>query len=168
VIKLDLNSLSLLVLTDTLIGPAIALGSLITVCWKAVWFVYGPSEGHIVHLRPVGRPHGSLYGSSTVCRKAAWFIYSPSAGHIVHSRSVGRPYSSFTVCRKAVQFILRTISRTHGQLGAPFGRQPRRYLRKEFPTHFCILWFYFYAFFVFYSFIKANYGGYTQAVLFFK
>ena len=86
----------------------------------------------MVHLWPVGRPYGSLYGSSMICRKAAWFIYGPSAGHTVHLRPVGRPYGSFTACRKAVRLILRTISRTHGQLGAPFRRQPKRYLGRDF------------------------------------
>ena len=84
-----------------------------------------------VHLQPVGRPYGSLYSSSMVCRKAAWFIYGPSAGHTVHLRPVGRPYGSSTAYQKAVRLILRTISRTHGQLGAPFRRQPRRYLRRD-------------------------------------
>src|ERR1700729_4419965 len=33
---------------------------------------------------------------------------------------------------KAVRLILQTVSRTYGQLGAPFGRQPRRHLRGDF------------------------------------
>ena len=81
----------LLVFTDTLIGPATAPGSKL----------HGPtfrSETNgvlTVHLRPVRRPYGSLYGSSMVCRKAAWFTYGPSAGHTAHLRPVGRPYGLF-------------------------------------------------------------------------
>ena len=72
----------------------------------------------------------------------------------------------------AVRFILQAVSRSHGQFGAPFGKQPRRHLGRDF------LWISLYIFvflvlflcisFVFYGFTKANYGGYTQAVLFFK
>jgi len=56
---------------------------------------------------------------------------------------------------QSVRFILRAVSRTYGQLKVPFGRQPRRYLRRDF---LCIS-------FVFYSPIKSNYGGYIQVGL---
>ena len=63
---------------------------------------------------------------------------------MVHLRPVGRPYGLFTARWKAVQFTLRTVSRTYGQLKAPSGRQPRRHLRRDF---LCIS-------FVFYGFVK--------------
>ena len=73
---------------------------------------------------------------------------------MVYLRPIGRPYGSFTARRKAVWFILRTISRTYGQLKAPFGRQPKRHSRRDFLRisfmfygfifmyFFCVLWFY--------------------------
>ena len=73
---------------------------------------------------------------------------------MVHLWPVGRPYGSSTACWKAVRFTLQTVSRTYGQLGAPFGRQPRRYLGRDFLRisfmfygfifmyFFCVLWFY--------------------------
>ena len=68
---------------------------------------------------------------------------------MVRLRPVGRLYGSFTARWKAVRFIvrftLRTVSRTYRQLGAPFGRQPRRYLGRNF---LCIS-------FVFYGSIEA-------------
>src|SRR6266700_1257396 len=45
-----------------------------------LWFIYGPSEGRMVHLRPVGRPHGSF----TARRKAALLNYGPLEGRTVH------------------------------------------------------------------------------------
>ena len=108
-------------------------------------YVYGPLEGRTVHLRPIRRPYGSSYGSFTVCRKAVRFIYGLSEGCIVYPRPVRRPYGPFTARQKAVRFILRTVSRTYGQLKAPFARQPRRHLRRDF---LCIS-------FIFYSSIKA-------------
>ena len=51
---------------------------------------------------------------------------------MVHLRSVRRLYGLFTARWKAVWFILRAVSRTHGQLEAPFGRQPRRHLGRDF------------------------------------
>ena len=64
-------------------------------------------------------------------------------------RSVGRPYGSSTARWKAVWFIVRftlwTVSRTYSQPGALFGRQPRRYLGRNF---LCIS-------FVFYGSIEA-------------
>ena len=55
---------------------------------------------------------------------------------MVRLRPVRRPYGSFTARWKAIRFIvrftLRTVSRTYGHCGAPFGRQPRRYLRRNF------------------------------------
>ena len=117
-----------------------------TVYQKAVRFNYGPLEGYTVHLWSVGR----LYGSFTIYRKAVRFIYGLSEGCMVHLRPVGRPYGSSTACRKAVRFTLRTVSRTHGQFGAPFIRQPRRHLRRDF---LCI-------FFYIFLFYESNYGGY--------
>jgi hypothetical protein len=64
---------------------------------------------------------------------------------VVYLRPVRRPYGSFTARWKAVRFILRTVNRTYGQLRAPFGRQPRRHLGRDF---LCIS-------FVFYGSIKA-------------
>ena len=64
---------------------------------------------------------------------------------MVHPRPVRRPYGPFTARQKAVRFILRTVSRTHGQLKAPFGRQPKRHLRRDF----------LYISFVFYGSIEA-------------
>ena len=75
---------------------------------------------------------------------------------MVHLRPVGRPYGSSTARWKAVRFILRTVSRTYDQLGAPFGRQPRRHLRRDF---LCIS-------FVFYSSIKAITGAIYKWVYF--
>ena len=49
---------------------------------------------------------------------------------MVYLRPVRRPYGLFTACWKAARFILRTVSRTYGQLGAPFGRQHRGHLRR--------------------------------------
>jgi len=51
---------------------------------------------------------------------------------MVHLRPVGRPYGLFMARWKAVRFILRAVSRTYGQLKAPFGRQPRRRLGRDF------------------------------------
>jgi hypothetical protein len=51
---------------------------------------------------------------------------------MVYLRPIGRPYGSFTAYWKAVRFILRTVSRTYGQLRAPFRRQPRGHLRRDF------------------------------------
>ena len=86
------------------------------------------NEALAVHLRPIRRP----YGSSMVCRKAVRFIYGLLEDCTVHLRPVGRPYSSTTARWKAVRFIIRfilqTVSRTYGQLRAPFRRQPRRHL----------------------------------------
>src|SRR5436853_3114380 len=114
-----------------------------TARWKAVrfivQFIYSLSEGCMVRLWPVGRP----YGLSTARWKVVRFIYGPLEGRTVYLRPVRRPYGLsyglFTACRQAIRF-------NYGQLGAPFGRQPRRYLRKEFPMYFCSLWFYFYVF----------------------
>ena len=64
---------------------------------------------------------------------------------MVHLRPAGRPYGSSTARWKAVRFILRTVSRAYGQLGAPFGRQPRRHLGRDF----------IYISFVFYGSVKA-------------
>ena len=65
---------------------------------------------------------------------------------MVYLRPIGRPYGTFTACWKAVQFILRTVSRTYGQLKVPFGRQPRRHLGRDFlyisfilPLYFTVL-----------------------------
>src|ERR1700722_3875156 len=68
----------------------------------------------------------------TVYRKTIWFIYGLSEGYMVHLRSVRRPYGSFTARWKAVRLTLRTVSRTHGQLKALFGRQHGRYLGRNF------------------------------------
>jgi len=68
---------------------------------------------------------------------------------MVYLRPVRRPYGSFTACWKAVRFTLRTVSRTYGQLRAPFGRQSRKHLRRDF----------LYISFVFYSPIKAITGA---------
>ena len=57
----------------------------------------------------------------------------------VHLRPAKRPYDSFTARRKAVRFTLQTVSRTYGQLGAPFGRQPRRHLGRNFVCISCVL-----------------------------
>ena len=98
---------------------------------------------------------------------------------MVYLQSVKRLYSLFTAYRKTIWSIygllegrtvhLRTISRTYGQLRAPFKRQPRRYLGRDFlRISFIFYSFILYISFVFYGFIKANYRGYTQAVLFLK
>ena len=75
-------------------------------------------------------------------------------GRTVRLRPIGRPYGSFTARRKAVRFILRTVSRTYGQFGALFARQPRRHLRRDF---LCI--------FVFYSFISCVFLLYFSVLL---
>ena len=93
-------------------------------------------------------------------------------GRTVRLRPIGRPYGSFTARWKAVRFILRTVSRAYGQLRAPhFGR-----ISYVFPLCFIVLslrislifYGFIFIYFAFYSFTKANYGGYIQAVLFFK
>jgi hypothetical protein len=90
----------------------------------------------------------------------------------VHLRPIGGLYGSFTARRKAVRFILRTISRTYDQLRAPFRRQGISYIFLYFIVLFLRISFIFYGFifiyFAFYSFTKVNYGGYIQAVLFFS
>src|SRR6266567_1079690 len=89
-----------------------------------------------------------------------WFVYGPSEGRTVYLRPVGRPYGSFTARWKAVRFIvrftLRAVSRTYGQLGAPFGRQPRRYLGRNF---LCIS-------FVFTVLLKQLWRLYTSGFIF--
>src|SRR3984957_8413103 len=93
----------------------------------------------------------SQYSLLTAHRKAVRFIYSPLEGRTAHLQSIGRPYSPFTARWKAVRFILRTISRTHSQLGAPFGRQPRRHLRRNFLCiSFAFYGFISYIFYIFY------------------
>ena len=77
---------------------------------------------------------------------------------MVYLQPVRRPHSLSTARQKAVQFILQTISRTYGQLRVPFRKQPRRYLKRDFLQ----------ISFIFFSFIKASYKGYIQAVLFLK
>ena len=94
----------------------------------------------LVHLRPVRRPYGLLYGLSIVYQKAAWFIYGPLAGYTAHLRSVRRPYGLFTARWKAVRLTLRTVSRAYGRLRAPFGRQPRKHLGRDF---LCIFFYIF-------------------------
>ena len=71
-----------------------------------------------------------------------WYKWVGRSGHI-RLRPVGRPYGSFTARWKAV-------SRTHGQLKAPFGRQSRRHLRRDF----------LYISFIFYGSIEAT----TEAI----
>ena len=85
-----------------------------------------------------------------------WFIYGPLEGCIVHLQPIRRPYSSSTARWKAIQFILRTVSRTYGQLKVLFRRQPRRHLRRDF---LCIS-------FMFYSSIKAITGAIYKWVYF--
>ena len=92
------KSTILLVSTDTLIGPAIALGRMRLA--KHSWLIYSPSEDCTVHLRSVER----LYGLSTACRKVIRFIYGLSEGCTVHLWSIGRLHGSFTARRKAVRF----------------------------------------------------------------
>ena len=97
------------------------------------------------------------------------FICGPSEGLTARLRPVGRPYGPSTARWKAVRFTLRTISRTYGQLGTPFRRQPRRHLRRDFlRISFVFYGFIFTYFFYIFGFIKASYRGYTQAVLFLK
>ena len=93
------KSTILLVSTDTLIGPAIALGRIKLA--KHSRLIYGPSEDGTVHLRSVER----LYGLSTACRKVIRFIYGLSEGCTVYLRSVRRLYGSSTAYRKAMRFI---------------------------------------------------------------
>jgi len=40
-------------------------------------------------------------------------------------------YGSFMARRKVIRFTLQTISRTYGPLRVPFGRQPKRHLRRD-------------------------------------
>ena len=65
---------------------------------------------------------------------------------------------------------LRPVGRPYGPITASLERRlegsPEGILGRNFLHFFYILWFYFYISFAFYSFIKANYGGYIQAVLF--
>src|ERR1700679_1015755 len=78
-------------------------------------------------------------------------------------------YGSFTAHRKAVRFILRTVNMPYCQLKAPFGRQPKGTsggIPYAFPLCFMVL--FLYISFIFYGFIKVNYRGYIQAVLFFR
>src|ERR1700722_10076954 len=99
-------------------------------------------------------------------------IYGPLEGRMVYLWPIGRPYGLFTARQKAVRFILRTVSRTYGQLRAPYFGRISYVFSLCFTVLFLRISFIFYGFifiyFAFYSFIKANYGGYTQAVLFFK
>jgi hypothetical protein len=85
--------------------------------------------------------------SFTVRRKALWFIYGPSEGRTVHftdHKQDSRP--AWSAVWKAAQKV---------------PREGISYVFLYFMVLFLyILWFY--------GFIKANYGGYTQAVLFFK
>src|SRR5437016_2572715 len=109
-------------------------------------FVYGPSEGRTVQLRPVGRPYGSLYGSSMVCRKAAWFTYGPSEGRTVY----------FTDHKQDLRPAWSAVWKAARKV-------PRKGISYVF-LYFMVL--FLCISFVLYGFIKANYGGYTQAVLF--
>jgi len=130
----------LLVFTDTLIGP----GSKHITPPITRQFRYPPL---------IGRGFTDLYSGIRLIEHLQ-FIYGPSEGYIVHLQPIGRLYSSSTACQKAVQFTLRTINRTHGQLRALFKRQPKRYLRRDFLRisfifygsiflyFFYILWFY--------------------------
>jgi len=75
-----------------------------------------------------------------------WFIYGPSEGRTVH----------FTDYKQDLLPAQSTVWKT-----------TKRHFWRDSLRIFCILWFYFLCIsFVFYSFIKANYRGYTQAVLF--
>src|ERR1700733_15348488 len=89
---------------------------------------------------------------------------------MVRLRPVRRLYSSFTARWKAVWFILRTISRTYGQLRALYFGRISYVFSLCFIVSFLRISSIFYGFifiyFVFYSFTKANYGDYIQAVLF--
>src|SRR6266700_751447 len=79
-----------------------------------------------------------------------WQLLLPHGVLMVYLWPIRRLYGSFMACWKAVWFTLWTISRTYGQLGALFRRQPRRYLGKEFHMYFCILLFYFYVFLLYF------------------
>src|ERR1700722_12916181 len=85
-------------------------------------------------------------------------------------RPVRRPYSLFTARRKAIWFILWTVSRTYGQLRAPhFGRISyvfSLYFIVSFLRISSIFYGFIFIYFIFYSSTKANYRGYIQAVLF--
>jgi len=61
-----------------------------------------------------------------------WSIYGLSEGRTVCLQPVRRPYGTFTARWKAVQLILRSVSRTYGRLGALFRRQARGHLRRDF------------------------------------
>ena len=106
-------------------------------------FNYGLLEGHTVYYTVYLWSVRRLYGLFTARQQAIWFNYGPLEGctvyYIVYLWSVRRLYGLFTARQQAIRF-------NYGQLRAPFGRQPRGYLRKEFPMYFCILWFYFYIF----------------------
>ena len=157
----------------------------------AVWFIYGLLEGCMVHLQPISR----LYGSTTACWKAVQFIVQSIYGllegcmvyYMVHLWSVRRLHGSFTACWQTTRFnyglleghtahlqpigrpyglLYGPVSRTYGQLGAPFGRQHRRHLRRNFLCIFVFMVLFLCISFVFYGFIKANYRDYTPAVLF--
>ena len=115
--------------TDTLIGPAITLGSkhvILPVTW---WF------GHPFLIW--GEGFTDLH-SGTRLTEHLRFIYGLSEGCMVHLRSVGRLYGSITARQKVVRLILRAVSRTHSQLEVPFGRQHKRHLRRSFLCISCI------------------------------
>jgi hypothetical protein len=91
---------------------------------------------------------------------AVRFVYGPSESYTVYLTTVSRTYGSFTAHRKAVRFVYgplegRTVHFTDRKqdlrLTWSTGTSGRNFLRISF---------------AFYGFIKANYGGYTQAVLF--
>ena len=64
------------------------------------------------------------------------FIYGLLEGRTVYLQPVGRPYGIFAARQKAVQLILRTVSRTYDQFGASFGKQPRWHLGGDFSIYF--------------------------------
>ncbi len=97
----------------------------------------------------MGRGFTDLY-SGIRLMEYLWFIYGLSEGYIVHLWPVGRLYGLSTACRKAIWFTLRTVNRTYGQLGAPFRRQPRRYLGRDF---LCISFIFYSSIFLYFFYV---------------
>ena len=60
--------------------PVGRLYGLSIVCWKAIRFIYGPTEGRTVYLWSVGR----LYGLFTARQQAIRFNYGPLEGRTVY------------------------------------------------------------------------------------
>ena len=80
-----------------------------------------------------------------------WFVYGLLKGHTVHLRPVRRLYGLFYGLQAGLTASLEY--RVEGSLEGTLGG-----ISYIFPLYFMVL--FLYISFVFYSFIKVNYGGY--------